>query len=335
MKIKSLVMLLGLVSFSCLGRADFYTVSDIAVQASGETPKEAKNIAIEEAERQAFSRLMRRLIGQENSFVDNLPEMSEIVSLVQDFSLKNEKNNTTEYWAKVDVRFNPVASQNFLTSKRVDYLQKEPAKLLVIPVVKNGLYWLGLEDSNVFYQLLRSRNALSDFYEMVLPVGDLDEIVAVNKMLKENNVFGLSAMLNRYDAQEILLLKAEEVGLDNWRVRGEIYREGTLVQEQTAFDWYRGYTMEEGFQKVLTQLEEQWREEQKSLPKQNMSYYARIQAPNLTQWNRDKKKIEALKFIENVVVQGVYKDQVLISFTFNLRLMTIMLRNDLDEFRYR
>ncbi len=316
MNCKSLFLTLGLMTVSFAALADFYQIQDISVQSTAASAKEAKTDALTQAQQQAFTTLMRRLVGGNHPFVDQLPENTEIESMVQDFSLKSEKNTTTDYWASVDVQFKKSAVEEFLSQKNIPFLKKTPASLLVVPVYKTTDGWMGIDEMNPVHQFLNTQEKLSDFYDIKLLSGDLDEIVAVNQFLKTMDITQLNPFMARYGADALLFVKAEQVGTENWRFTGEIYAQNTLQQQQTAFDWYQGYSIETAWENLLQKFEKEVREKAAQLPKQDRLYYARLNEVSLSQWGQDQKSLEKLKFVKDVLLQGAFKDQMLISFAY-------------------
>lgn len=306
----------GVLSFPFGGWADFYQVPEIAVQATALSAKEAKSQALEQAQKQAFQILMRRLVGKQNPFVEKLPAPNDLVVMVQDLSLKNEKNTPTDYWAQVDVQFKKQAVMDFLSAQKIPFLRQDPPVLMVVPVFKVRDTWVGLEETNPLFRFLNEQNRLSDFYELKLLSGDLDEIVVVNRSLKKGDISELNIFLPRYEAQGILLVKAEQVGENNWRLTGEVYTNGAVQQQQVAFDWYQGYSLETGWAQLLKQMEKETRAQQAALSDNRHTYYARLNEPSLRAWVQDKNRLESLKFIKDFMLQGVFNHQMLVSFSY-------------------
>ncbi len=315
MHFKSVLFCLMCLMMTCMVQADFYQISDVAVQGTGENPKQAKALAIEQGQSMAFQKLMRRLLGVENQFSQTLPDIKEIIPLIREMSIQNEKNTRTDYWATLTFGFNEPAVQSFLKSQQVAVLEKIPPKLLLIPVVEKETESIGLEDNNVLYQFLRAKEGLSDFYDFVLPDGDLEEMVLVNRVLQEQNPQLLKTLLTTYKAKGIFFVKAMPMGVDTWRFNGVVYVDDQKIQEQNTDDWYFGHTLSDGWEELLKRLENDWRINQRA-PVEKV-YYAHLNEPTLNRWLQDKARIEKAKFLNHLLVQGVYHDQVLISYTYS------------------
>ena len=307
----SLILVLGALS----ARADLYLADPVAVQADGDNPVQAKQSALEQGQRQSLAQVVRRLLGKNKEFfVADLPT-ADIVNLVQDVSIQNEKNTAQSYWARVRVRFQPEAVRHFLSEHNQTYLKKEIPSYLVIPVLMSGTQLIGLEDENAFYQFLKGQDKLSDFYQMSLPEGDLNEIVMVNRALKSGQYSDLTPLSNRYGANSVLLIFATPKSADNWRFSSVVFPENKS-QNIEIDDWYDSISLSEGWQRLLDKMEDNLRQADIADENQNDTYYARLNESSLAMWAQDEKTFKKLDFLKDVMLRGVYQHQVLLSFSF-------------------
>lgn len=303
----------GLTAFTA--RADMYLADFVSVQADGDNPVAAKQSALEQGQRQSFAQVIRRLLGKNKDFIMADLTAADIVNLVQDVSIQNEKNTAQSYWAKVRVRFQGEAVRNFLTAHHQVYLKSEPPSYLVIPVVISGAQTIGLEDENTFYQFLKGQDKLSDFYQMSLPAGDLDEMVAVNRALQSGQYAELLPLANRYGANAVLMVFATPKSAQNWRFSSVAYPDNSS-QNVEIDDWYDTISLEDGWQRLLDKMEDKLRQSDIAGESQNDTYYARLNENSLYMWAQDERAFKKLKFLKDVMLRGVFHHQMLLSFSF-------------------
>ncbi len=312
--IKKILLVLFLIFMVGTVWADMYLADPIAVQADGDNPVQAKQLALEHAQRQSFAQVLRRLMGRD-LFTQEMP-ISDIVNLVQDVSIQNEKNTAQTYWATVRVRFQPDAVRNFLNAHNQSYLKSDPPSFLVIPVQIQGTEIVGLEDENSFYQLLRSKENLSDFYQMVLPVGDLDEMVMVNRALRSKQYDDLLPLTNRYGTEAVLIVFASAKGNNDWRFSSIVIPEDKKSSNVEIDDWYNVLSLNDGWERLLSRMEEDWRLNDVVSENQNDTYYARLNENSLMMWAQDEKAFRKMEFLKDFMLRGVYQHQMLFSFSF-------------------
>ncbi len=296
--------------------ADLYYTSGIAVQADADNPTRAKQMALEQGQRTAFAKVMRKLLGRDKDFfVADLP-IQDIVNQVGDISIQNEKNTAQSYWAEINVHFNEKNVQDFLSEHNQEYLKTEPPTYLVIPVMMSGNRMLGVEDDNVFYQHLRQRDVLSDFYQMVLPVGDVDEMVIVHQALQSGQYQTLIKLAERYNANRVLIVFANPKSETDWRLNTMVVPDEKIIHQNVDVDdWYGTHSLDDAWQQMLDKMEDNWRHAD-SIELKDNTYYARLSEPSLAMWARDEKKFRQLEFLQDLMVCGAYQDQILLSFSF-------------------
>ena len=313
--IKKFLISLCLVFVAFAARADLYLADPVAVEAEGDNPVLAKQSALEQGQRQSLAQVVRRLLGKNKEFFVADLSASDIVNLVQDVSIQNEKNTAQSYWATVRVRFQPEAVRNFLTAHNQTYLKSDVPSYLVIPVVMSGMQTIGLEDENSFYQFLKGQDKLSDFYQMSLPAGDLNEMVTVNRALQSGQYADLLPMANRYGAKAVLVVFATPKSAQNWRFSSKVYPENPS-QNVEVDDWYDSISLSDGWQKLLDKLEENLRQSDMVGEDQSGTYYARLNESSLYMWAQDERAFKKLKFLKNLMLRGVYHHQMLLAFSF-------------------
>ena len=313
--IKKFLISLFLVFGAFAVQADLYLADSVAVQSDGDNPVLAKQSALEQGQRQSLAQVVRRLLGKNKEFfVADLPA-ADIVNLVQDVSIQNEKNTAQSYWATVQVRFQPEAVRNYLSSHNQNYLKSEVPSYLVIPVMMSGAKTIGLEDENNFYQFLKAQDKLSDFYQMSLPAGDLNEMVMVNRALQSGQYADLLSLANRYGANAILMVFATPKSAQNWRLSSKVYPENES-QNVEIDDWYDSVSLENGWQRLLDKMEEGLRQSDLTGEDQKGIYYARLNENSLAMWAQDERAFRKLKFLKDLMLRGVYRHQILLSFSF-------------------
>ena len=178
-----------------VAKADLYTAENVEMSAEGANPVEAKNNAITAGELQAFNQVIMGLVGVNNETFVERPSDDEILEMVRDISISEEKNTATSYWGTMNVRFKKEAIQDYLTNKKQTFLKQEPPTYWVIPVWTVGANRWTLEDENPFYQLLKRRYPLSDSFQMILPNGDVEELILTEQCFEAQD---FSRMLVRF-----------------------------------------------------------------------------------------------------------------------------------------
>lgn len=206
----------GLAGPGQAARADVevYTVSRIPVDATAQTATAAREAALAEGHREAYRRLMSRLVLEADAaYVPNLNQ-AQIAQLIQDFSVVDEKTSAVRYLAELTFRFKPEAVRDLFRDHGLRFTETRSKPLLVLPIylapTGEVLLW---EEANLWAFAWAGRNLREELVPLLIPLGDLGDVAAVDV---ERAVAGDSGALSdialRYGAEGVLVVQAGLVG---------------------------------------------------------------------------------------------------------------------------
>jgi hypothetical protein len=193
---------------------EVYKVSGIQVDATADTATSAREAALAEGHREAYRRLMARLVLEEDrAYVPNLGQR-DIAQLIQDFSVVNEKTSAVRYLAELTFRFKPDEVRDLFRSSRLRFTETRSKPLLVLPIFLNEagevLLW---EESNLWAFAWAERDLTEELVPLLIPLGDLGDVAAIDVQRAVAGDSGaLSDIALRYGAEGVLVAQAGLVG---------------------------------------------------------------------------------------------------------------------------
>ena len=297
-------------------RADLYTATNIEMSGTGNSPVEAKNNAIIQGELTGFSQMIVALIGNQNEALLERPTDDEILSMVRDISISEEKKTDTSYWGKMNVRFKKEAVQELLKKNNQVYLKKAPPVYWLIPVFRQGADVRTLEDENPFYQTLKTQNKLSDAFQMVLPNGDINELIVVEHALADQDFSTAEKMAQQNKAERVLVVETSILPEGRWEMRPISYYATENIFDDLSVQGKGTDTLWEGWQRLNQKMSLTWQGKNTSLENAGDTYYARINLPQMTHWGTLEKELKKLGFLENLSLQGAMPGQLLVRFDY-------------------
>lgn len=121
------------------GSFQAFAVPDVPVDVTADTAAAARNIAIGEAQGQAFGMLLRRMTLKEDR--GRLPRLdgNSVSSLVQSIEFSEERYSSTRYIAKVTVAFSPNGIRSLLQRNNIPFAEAPENPILVLPVFNGAL----------------------------------------------------------------------------------------------------------------------------------------------------------------------------------------------------
>lgn len=311
-------------AFSMPARADMYAVENIPVDVTAENATQAKEQAVLEAQEKAFYKMLERLTLA--SDMESLPNLSneDILNLVQDFSVSNEKTSPVRYMASVTVQFNPDAIQTFFQEHKVPYITSVAEKQLIIPILKEEGQdtFKSLPEENSWYGAWTDVVTQSDLIPSILPVGDDNDALFINQesFAKEYSL-DITPLLNRYKVEKALISEATinretaSVKVLVWTFQDEKYVPMDLAVTE-PINAPLEEVLKRAAERTLYQLEQRWREKAAVRFDNPTSMSVVVPIQNLEQWIAVRGRLDKVKLIKQYLVKAVRKDKAQIELLY-------------------
>jgi len=182
--------------------ASIYEVTDVAVDITADSAAHARDQAIAEAQRTAFSQLIDRL-GANAAVATKLSD-DDLSTLVQNFEVQNERTSAVRYIGTFTVHFRPTAVRNLLGNHNSDYAEERSKPVLVLPIfITNGhpVLW---EDKTKWRTAWETNARGSGLVPVVVPAGDLNDISLISTTeAATGKTASLEAMMHKYQTNGI------------------------------------------------------------------------------------------------------------------------------------
>ncbi len=193
---------------------EVYKVSGIQVDVTADTATTAREAALAQGHREAYQRLMARLVlDEDRAYVPKLGQ-SDVAQLIQDFSVVNEKASAVRYLAELTFRFKPEAVRDLFRAYRLRFTETRSKPLLVLPIFLSEtgevLLW---EETNLWAFAWAERDLTDELVPILIPLGDLGDVAAIDVQRAITGDSGaLSDIALRYGAEGVLVAQAGLVG---------------------------------------------------------------------------------------------------------------------------
>ena len=166
-----------------------------------------KKKIIEEAFIEAFKELIAKITISNDSKKLNTNNLKIIESLVDSFTVIDEKFIKKQYIAKFEVNFNKKEILNFLENKKIFPSIPNEKKLLLMPILidvnKNNLF---LFSENLFYKNWNKQYEKYYLLNYVLPNEDLDDINLISNNLQNLEEYNFEKIINKYELKDFIII---------------------------------------------------------------------------------------------------------------------------------
>ena len=309
-----------------IARADMYDVAGIPIAAEDLSAQAARTVAIQNGETAAFQDLMNKMLTAEHKDGLVMPGEADIIDMVQNVSLNNEKYTATKYMADLSVRLHPQKIQAFLKAQHIPYLTEELPVTVVVPVWHEcnritvpeenhsvqACQIRVLEEDNPLYAYLKNTENPADIR---IPVGDLEEMARAAALVDGTDPEAAEFLRLKYGAGQVMIL---EVNPDE---TGQKYAAARFIPDDKSFEaGLRPIPVSgtidgradigEFWTEILNQRELAWRAaktEDLNLPD---LFWIRVPVRRLADWVAIQKKLN--KAFENVQIYGFRPNVILL-----------------------
>jgi hypothetical protein len=156
-----------------LPAASVYNIADVAVDVTADSAAKARDQAIAEAQRAAFTQLLERL-GAAETLGDKLGN-DDLATLVQNFEVRNERSSSVRYLGTFAVQFRPGAVRSFLNKHNASFSDAQGKPVIVLPVVKNGDSILLWEEQTRWQKLWSKAAHDGGRVPVIVPAGSAED----------------------------------------------------------------------------------------------------------------------------------------------------------------
>ena len=288
-----------------------FSASGIQVDVTAENAALAREQALSDGQKRALMVVMERITP--SYVVDQLPELvpDDIINMVQDMSVLNEKTSSVRYMATLEVRFNPDSVRELLRQNGLPYVRTSGKPLLILPVYKKSassspVLW---GDDNAWLRAWVNRKTESYMVPLMVPIGDQSDasVLDVSKV-KRGDLASASALAGRYDAEGILVVEMVRKGA-SFSVRGKAMDE-TTASEIPNFSFTvpmtknTQRTLALAVRKVVEHLEGVWKREQMVQFNDAASIVVMVPVSDLKQWELIRSRLTRIPLISSYKLQA-------------------------------
>ena len=167
-------------------KANTFKVTDIEISSPFELNFK-KNTVIDKGFRTSFLNLLSMITTSGDKNKINKISMKEIKSMIDSFTISNERFVNNEYFAKLETSFNKKKILNFLEKRNIFPSMAIKNKVLLVPIlVDTETENIYLFNNNLFYKNWNNIKENYQLLEYLLPNEDLEDLKDIQKAQEIN-----------------------------------------------------------------------------------------------------------------------------------------------------
>jgi hypothetical protein len=120
------------------GVVDVYVAESVPVDVTAGSVGEARERGLTQGRIAGYRRILERIVAREDLPAVPQQNAEQIIEMVREFSIANERSSAVRYLADLTVRLNPNAIRQLLRNAGVPFTETLSKPLVVVPVMQIG-----------------------------------------------------------------------------------------------------------------------------------------------------------------------------------------------------
>ena len=186
-------------------QAKTFSINDVEISTPFEIDFD-KNKIIEEGFAQAFDRLVLSILQTQDQTKLNKTPLGLIKSMIETFSIQEEKFIDEVYYLSLNVSFNKKKILNLMEEKNIFPSLPVEKKIFFLPiVVDKDKDEISIFSENYIYNNWNSNNQKYHLLRYVLPTEDLDDFNLIKRYSKILESYNFSEIIKKYNFDEYII----------------------------------------------------------------------------------------------------------------------------------
>jgi hypothetical protein len=297
---------------------DPFWVKGVPVDATAGSVTEARDRGHTEGRVAAFRKLIERMTMPIEAGKIVMPPANQIIDMIYEFSVTNERSSAVRYLADLNVRFNPNAVRKFLRSQNVSFAETASRPMVLIPVLQEGGATVLWQDGNAWKDAWAKLMPHDGLVPLVLPLGDLDDVTLLSsEQALSRDAAALKRIADKYGAAGAIVAVASMGQGGNVTVNiAEVRPLGTPWEGRASSTAALGSiaSREEAFTAAAVDaaraVEDGWKQRNIMKFGEGGKITTLIPVSSLAEWASVKTRISQIPVVERVDLQAMSRSLV-------------------------
>jgi len=239
-------------------RANTYKIADLEISRPYDKNFNKEEI-IDIAFEKAFEQLILRITTIQQSEIKKLSSLKNIYSLIESFSIVDEKFVDNKYFSIFEVEFNKKKLFNYLQNKNIFPSIPKEKDLLLIPIlINNQKNQLLLFSENVFYMDWNKSNEDYFLLNYILPNEDIEDINIIKKNINNIEEYNFSEIISKYAVKDYIILILFKKDND-FNALMKMNLNNKLIISNKKFNWDKNQSAENIIKNLKLEFENHWK----------------------------------------------------------------------------
>ena len=219
----------------------------------------SKDTVIDIAFKKAFEELILKITTLNEKEVKKLTNIKTIYSLIDSFSIVDEKFTDSKYVSKFDVEFSKKELFKYLEKKNIfPSIPKQQTLLLIPLLINNENKQIILFSENPFYNNWNKSRKKYHLLDYILPNEDIEDINIIKNNIDRIEEHNFKEIVSKYEVDNYIILILFQKG-NNFNALMKSSFNKKLIISNKKFNWHENQSIEKIINNLKLDFENQWK----------------------------------------------------------------------------
>jgi len=276
-----------------------------------------KEAVIDMAFKKAFEELILRITTINGEQVSKLTNLKTIYSLIESFSIVDEKFINNKYVSKFEVEFNKKELFKYLEKKNIfPSIAKEKTLLLIPILINNEKKQILLFSENPFYTNWNKSKKKHYLLNYILPNEDIEDINLIKKNINNIEEYNFNEIVSKYAINNyiILILFQKE---NNFNALMKSNLNNKIIISNKKFDWHENQSIENIINNLKLEFENQWKKLNIINVSIKLPVTLSVNSKNYKLIKKLEKKLYNLDLVSSFYIDSINNDKLIYKIIYN------------------
>ena len=276
-----------------------------------------KEEVIDIAFKKAFEELILRITTTNGKQLSKITNLKTIYSLIESFSIIDEKFIDNKYISKFEVEFSKKELFRYLEKKNIFPSIPKKKTLLLIPIlINNEKKQILLFSENPFYNNWNNYKERHHLLNYILPNEDIEDINFIKKNISNIEDYNFNEIVSKYEIDNyiILILFQKE---NNYNALIKAKLNNKLIITNKKFHWKENQSIKKIINYLKLEFENQWKKLNIINVSIKLPITLSLNSKNYNLIKKFEKKIQNLDLVSNFYIESINNEQLIYKIIYN------------------
>jgi len=296
--------------------ANTYKVSDIEISKVYDKDFNKEEV-IDIAFKKAFKELILRITTTNGEQVSKLTNLKNIYSLIESFSIVDEKFIDNKYVSKFEVEFSKKELFKYLEKKNIfPSIPKEKTLLLIPILINDEKKQILLFSENPFYTNWNNFKRKHHLLNYILPNEDIEDINFIKKNINNIEDYNFTEIVTKYEINNyVILILFQKENKFNALIKSNLNNE--IIISTKKFEWNENQSMENIIYKLKLEIENKWKKLNIINISIKLPITLKVNSKNYKLIKKLDEKLYSLDLVSNFYIDSINKDNLIYKIIYN------------------